>query len=222
MKQPLWKHFLSYFKDVHIESEYSIYNDNLDVLLVKGEYQLVTPEAIYSYGNKYDNYFQAFKKINLDQRNITDVLLLGLGLGSIPYMLERYFKKDYRYTAVEIDDAIVHLASKYVLNDLKSEMTTICTDAIHFVEIDQNRYDMIAMDVFVSDYIPEEFETEDFLYNLKDSLSEDGILLFNRLYFFEKDKRNTETYFNTVFKKVFPEGIYIDINGNWILMNRAV
>ena len=220
MKQPLWKRILSYIKDVHIESSTSIYNDQLDVLLVKGEYQLVTPEAIYSYGNKYDNFFQAFDDINLESRNIQDVLLLGLGLGSIPYMLEKHYHKDYIYTAVEIDDDIVHLASKYVLNYLKSEITTTCTDAMHFVVIDPNKYDLIAMDVFVSDYIPEAFETEEFLNDLKDSLTENGILLFNRLYYFEKDKVKTKKYFENTFKKIFPKGRYIEINGNWILVNQ--
>jgi len=220
MKQPLWKRLLSYVKDVHIEGATSIYNDELNVLLVKGQYQLVTPEAIYSYGNRYDNFFSAFKQINLDNENIDSVLLLGLGLGSIPFMLEKFYKKKYRYTAVEIDDDIIHLASKYVLNFLDSEITTVCTDAINYVQIDQNQYDLVAMDVFVSDYIPNEFESEVFLQHLKTKIALGGLLMFNRLYFFEKDKIKTEEYFNTTFKKVFPSGRYLNINGNWILLNR--
>ena len=220
MKQPLWKRIKSYLVDVHIESSSSIFNDELDVLLVKGEYQLVTPEAIYSYGNRYDNFFEAFKKINIGNYDIDSVLLLGLGLGSIPYMLEQYFKQDYSYTAVEIDEDIIYLASKYVLNDLASEVSTICTDALHFVEIDNRKYDFVAMDVFVSDYIPEEFESVEFLYSLSERIADNGLLLFNRLYFFDKDKKKTRSYFETIFKKVFPEGRYIEINGNWILLNK--
>ena len=220
MKQPLWKRLLSYVKDVHIESAKSIYNDELNVLLVKGQYQLVTPEAIYSYGNRYDNFFTAFQQINLEEEKIQSLLLLGLGLGSIPYMLENYFKKDYYYTAVEIDEDIINLASKYVINYLDSEITTVCTNAISFVQIDQNKYDLVAMDVFVSDYIPQDFETEEFLIHLRDRIAPNGLLLFNRLYFFEKDKVKTEEYFNTTFKRVFPNGRYLNINGNWILLNR--
>ena len=220
MKQPLWKRIKSYFVDVHIESSSSIFNDELDVLLVKGEYQLVTPEAIYSFGNRYDNFFEAFKKIDIGKYDINSVLLLGLGLGSIPYMLEQYFKQSYSYTAVEIDEDIIYLASKYVLNDLVSEVSTICTDALHFVEIDIRKYDFVAMDVFVSDYIPEEFETEGFLRSLSGRMADNGLLLFNRLYLFEKDKKKTKMYFETTFKKVFPNGRYLEINGNWILLNR--
>ena len=220
MKQPLWKRLLSYIKDVHLESATSIYNDQLNVLLVKGQYQLVTPEAIYSYGNRYDNFFTAFKQLDLEQEQIDTVLLLGLGLGSIPLMLEKYFYRKYRYTAVEIDEDIINLAGKYVTNHLDSEITTICTDAINYVQIDQKKYDLVAMDVFVSDYIPEEFETEEFLINLKERIAPNGLLLFNRLYFFKKDKIRTEEYFNTTFKKIFPQGRRLNINGNWILLNR--
>jgi predicted membrane-bound spermidine synthase len=220
MKQPLWKHLLSYVMDVHIESANSYFNDELNVLLVKGQYQLVTPEAIYSYGNRYDNFFNAFKQIDLDKESVQSVLLLGLGLGSIPFMLENYFKKDYNYTAVEIDEDIIHLASKYVINYLDSEITTVCTNAITFVQIDQNQYDLVAMDVFVSDYIPEEFESEDFLLHLKNRIAPNGLLMFNRLYLYDKDKKRTELYYKTIFKKIFPNGRYLNINGNWILLNR--
>jgi len=220
MKQPLWKRIKSYFVDVHIESSSSIYNDALEVLLVKGEYQLVTPEAIYSYGKRYDNFFEAFKKIDIKSYEIENVLLLGLGLGSIPYMLEKFYDQDYSYTAVEIDEDIINLASKYVLDELNSDVTTICTDALHYVDIDQRQYDFVAMDVFVSDYIPKEFESIDFLRSLKNRLADDGLLLFNRLYFFDKDKKKTKKYFENTFKSVFPEGRYLEINGNWILLNK--
>jgi hypothetical protein len=76
------------------------------------------------------------------------------------------------------------------------------------------------MDVFVSDYIPEEFESEGFLRSLSYRIADDGLLLFNRLYFFEKDKKKTKKYFETIFKKVFPNGRYYEINGNWILLNK--
>ena len=146
----------------------------------------MTPEAVYSYGNRYDNFFNAFKQIQIQSKEIDSVLLLGLGLGSVPYMLETYFNRDYRYTAVEIDDAIINLASKYILSDLKSEVTTICANALSYVQIDQKHYDLIAMDVFVSDYIPKEFETEAFLMHLKERIAPDGLLLFNRLYYFRE------------------------------------
>ncbi len=218
MQQPLWKKILSYTTELELERTQSIYNEELTVSLVKGEYQLSTNEAIYSYGKRYDNYYSAFHKINLDRVG-PEVLLLGLGLGSIPYMLETSFDKDFKYTAIEIDEEVMYLASKYVLDDLKSEIYTLKADASHFIELNESCFDMIAMDVFVSDYIPEEFETKTFLAKLKSTICKDGLLLFNRLYYFEKDKRRTEKYFRDTFMPLFPDGGKIDIDGNWILVS---
>lgn len=219
MRQPLWKILLSYIKEVPIEETGSIYNDSVEVLLSKGEYQLTTPDAIYSYGKRYDNFYEAFTQMDLERIRGEEVLLLGLGLGSIPLMLEKYFHRRYSYTAVEIDESIIHLASKYVLDELESPMTTVCTDALHYVTYCAAEFDMIAMDIFVSTHIPEEFETIDYLENLKDLLSPDGTLLFNRLYYYEADQRRTEQYYEEVFLKVFPSGARLDINGNWILIS---
>jgi len=218
MKQPFWKKLLSYITEIEIEHSRSIYNDGLTVSLVKGEYQLTTAEAIYSYGLRYDNYYTAFKNIHLDKVG-KDVLLLGLGLGSIPYMLERSFDQSYNYTAVEIDEEIIHLASKYVLNSLDSEIYTQQADAINYIALNEVKFDMIAMDIFVSDYIPEVFETRDYLLQLKNTLSADGVVLFNRLYYYEKDKKKTKQYYEEIFLDVFPTGGMLDINGNWILVS---
>ena len=218
MKQPLWKVLLSYLTEVEIEQARSVYNDHLTVLLVKGQYQLTTDEAIYSYGLRYDNYYSAFSQLDL-QRLGPSALLLGLGLGSIPYMLEHAFKKKYSYTAVEIDEEIIYLASKYVLHDLDSDIQTINADALTFVNMDPARYHFVAMDIFVSDYIPAQFESFEYLQELKHKIAHDGLLLFNRLYYYDHDKKKTEQYYSEVFCKVFSNATRLDINGNWILVS---
>ena len=53
MKHPLWKRWLSYFKEVTLEETGSEYNEVLEVLLVQGRHQLATEDAIYSYDDKY-------------------------------------------------------------------------------------------------------------------------------------------------------------------------
>lgn len=185
---------------------------------MKGQYQLTTDEAIYSYGLRYDNYFGAFTKVDLGALG-REALLLGLGLGSIPYMLEHAFKKDLRYTAVEIDEEIIYLASKYVLGQLSADVETVKADALHFVQAAEQQYDFIAMDIFVSDYIPAEFETRAFLNQLSTLLAPGGLLLFNRLYYYDKDKKKTEEYYRQIFSAVFPHATKLDINGNWILVS---
>jgi spermidine synthase len=220
MKQPLYKRALSYLKDVHIESTDSEYNEVLDVFLVKDRYQLCTENAIYSFADKYDNFANVFKEMKFN--DISDVLVLGLGLASIPYMLEHHFKQKLSYTGVEIDEEVIYLASKYVLDELKSEVDVVQTDAYTFACITESRYDLICMDVFIDDKVPEDLETEDFAEVLQQTLSDNGLLIFNRLAFTEEDKAGTERYYNEVFKKVFPMATIFESGGNRMLLSRKI
>ena len=221
MIQPLWKRLLSYIKPVHIETTESEHNPNLRVVLSHGQYQLLTANAIYSYGDLYDNFSKAFEQIDLDRLQIKEVLILGFGLGSIPVMLESMFHKKYYYTAVEIDPEILRLANTYVVPDIKSGIEFHLSDAYTFAEFCEEKYDMICMDVFLDDKIPTELEHEDFLVNVKNMLSENGILLFNKLAYSKTDKKNAEAFFKNHFKRIYTEGAYLDVNGNYILLNRG-
>jgi len=99
MEIPKWKRWLSYLMEVHLESSSSEHNEELHVSLSKGRLQLSTANAIYSYADKYENFYKTFEQVELNEK-VDDVLILGFGLGSIPYMLESKFGKKYRYTGV--------------------------------------------------------------------------------------------------------------------------
>jgi 2-polyprenyl-3-methyl-5-hydroxy-6-metoxy-1,4-benzoquinol methylase len=221
MKQPLWRKLLSYVKEIHIETSESEYNPDLYVVMRNGRYQLCTANAIYSYGDLYDNFSKAFKKINLDTLAIENVLILGFGLGSIPIILEKMFHKKYHYTAVEIDAEVLRLANIYGVGDLKSSMDFRVMDAYMYVAFCEEKFDMICMDVFLDDTVPDEMEHDDFLLNLKEMLNPNGILLFNKLAFHKKDKIEADNFFKNQFKPIFTEGTYLDVDGNFILLNRA-
>ena len=222
MKQPFWKRALSYIIEIPIESTGSEYNAELNVQLVKGRYQLSTHNAIYSFADKYDNFLQTFRRLNMpdskDDRPI-DVLLLGFGLGSIPYMLENIFDKKYSYTAVEIDEEVLYLASKYVVDELKSDIRMVTADAHAFMEMNDQKYDIICMDIFESDIVPEIFQTEAFLHMLQDSLGNDSLLIYNRLYQSKADQASANSFFSDTFLKVFKEGRAIQVEGNKMLLN---
>lgn len=221
MKQPWWKRWLSYIKEVHIETTESEHNPYLHIVLRNGQYQLCTAHAIYSYGDLYDNFSKAFEQIDLEGLNIQNVLILGFGLGSIPLMLEKKFHKNYHYTAVEIDPEVLRLANKYILPDIKSGIDFQILDAQTFATFSTEQFDMICMDVFLDDTVPTELEQDDFLNDLKRMLTSNGILLFNKLAYQNKDKKEAETFFQNHFKRVYTEGVYLDVKGNYILLNRS-
>jgi len=216
---PTWKKYLSYLFEFHIESAPSEINPHLYVSLSRGRYQLSTANAIYSFADLYDNFTLTFQQIHL--RDTTkEVLILGFGLGSIPYMLEKKFDKDYHYTAVEIDENVLYLANKYTLPELTSSITMMPADAFAFVHYCHDKFDLICMDVFLDDVVPENFETDHYLEQLASLLNPNGILLFNKLAANKKDKKQAAQFLE-VFKKVFPKGDYLDVNGNWMLINDA-
>lgn len=214
---PIWKKYLSYFFELHIESAPSEINPHLYVSLSRGRYQLSTANAIYSFADLYDNFTLTFQQINLST-TIKDVLILGFGLGSIPYMLEKKFNKSYHYTAVEIDENVLYLANKYALPVLTSPITMMPADAFAFVHYCQERFDLLCMDVFLDDIVPDNFETEYYLRQLENLLNPEGILLFNKLAATEKDRKQAAQFFE-LFKSVFPNGTYLEVNGNWMLIN---
>ena len=218
MNIPWWKKILSYITEIGIEETSSPYNAHLEVSLRKGRLMLSTRNAIYSYGDKYANFGDAFKKMKF--QGIEEVLLLGFGLGSIPLILEKVENQNFNYTGVEIDEEVIYLASKYILPQLTSEINLYTSDAMSFLAVDKNRYDLIAMDIFESDYIPEQFETESYLYSLVEHLTVDGVIMYNRLACTKKDIDKSVAYFHDVFNKVFPNAAYLSIKGNMMLFNR--
>ena len=218
MRQPFWKKILSYLFEFHIESAPSEINPHLYVSLKKGRYQLSTAHAVYSYEDKYTNFLQAFSTIPLDTLPIEEVLILGFGLGSIPYILETKFGKKYNYTGVELDESVLYLAGKYTLPYINSPIQLIEADAAQFVWMTEQQYDLIAMDVFLDNIVPEEFEEEAFVCRLKELLSPNGVLIYNRLANTTETLQQTERFFHTVFKKCFPGARYLDTGNNWMIM----
>ncbi|GLR19137.1 spermidine synthase [Portibacter lacus] len=221
MKQPWWKRGLSYFTDVHIESVDSEVNEGLHVCLSKGRYQLCVENAIYSFADKYDNFWDTFQKMDLTQFENKDVLILGFGLGSIPYMFEK-MGVNARFTGIEYDEEVTYLYQKYMGDLIHSNIELVSADAYLFMELNSRKYDMIAMDVFVEDLIPEEFLTEAFMVELKRSLTDDGVLIWNHLYHYEKDRKKADFFFEKKFKKIFKEGSFLQTSGNKMMFNKNI
>ncbi len=221
MKQPRWKIWLSYLWEWHIESAPSTLNPHLYVSLKRGRYQLSTAHAVYSWGDLYRNFKLSFEQMTLDRLSGREVLVLGLGLGSVPLILEQRFGFGGRYTAVERDESVVYLAHKYTLDQLSAPLQVHCADAYAWVMAQPQRptFDLIAMDVFVDDVIPVDFESADFLEALRGLLLPGGVLLYNRLAASAADRLASQRFFERAFAKSFPGSVYFDLGTNWMLLS---
>lgn len=218
VKIPLWKKWLSRLRPIVLEETGSDANPDLSVVLDRGRLQLLAGNAIYSWDDLYRNFRVAFEQLDLASRKLDDVLLLGLGLASVPYLLEKKQGKICHFTAVEMDEEIARLALEYSLPRLKSPVEIITADAEIFVEVCEETFDMVIMDIFEDDLTPPQFETRDFLETCAERLRPGGFLLFNRLYHSLPDRTATERFWAKTFLPTFPNARKIDTDGNWVLV----
>lgn len=218
MPIPLWKRWLSYLAELPIEQSGSDYNPVLEVSIKRGQFRLSTANAIYSYGNRYFNFSRSFDRMNWSKLPGQEVLLLGLGLGSIPYMLEKSYRKKFYYTAVDIDEEVMRLADKYLLHTLKSPIERVCADAAVFVAVSPDEtYDLVCIDLFDDDRIPEDFIQPAFLEELARILTPNGLALYNCLAFTPEERRQSEHFFNGPFRAVFPKAKALYLGPNIVL-----
>jgi spermidine synthase len=121
------------------------------------------------------------KKVKRRKKEVETCLILGLGGGSAATLVKKFWS-DAKVTGVDIDPIMVSLGKKYLgLAKIKVEIG----DAKEFLR-NKRTFDLILVDTYIGENFPEKFEKEDFLLSVKKSLSEEGIAVFNRLYYGEK------------------------------------
>jgi len=214
------KKWLSYFTEIHIESAPSAFNPHLYVSLSKGRFQLSTDRAIYSFEDLYANFANCFRCVDWTKYQPKKILILGGGLLSVPYLLEKYIQEAHPIDIVEIDDQVIYLAQKYIQHKLRFPIHWHHDTAESFMMQRQtSSYDLIIIDVFDSDKIPETIDSPYFLECVSNCINPDGLVLMNRLSRLGADVQSSKRYLERVFKPCFNDGGYLDVEGNYILAN---
>jgi spermidine synthase len=120
------------------------------------------------------------------------ILIIGLGGGTLPRVLQKILP-EARIDAVEVDPAVVRVAYKYFDFAPLPQTHVFEEDGRVFAKRmgrRETRYDLVMLDAFDHEYIPEHLLTREFLREIKGLLSERGVLAANtfassRLYDFE-------------------------------------
>lgn len=130
------------------------------------------------------------------------VLIIGLGGGTIPRAI-REVVPEARIDVVEIDPAVVKVARRYfdlgdnsLLNVIEADGRVQVKRAIR----EQKRYDIIMLDAFDHEYIPEHLLTQEFLKEVKALLAPGGVLAANTFSSSKLYSHESATY-----ASVFPE-----------------
>lgn len=212
----------SYIRDIHIESRSSEHNAELHVVLSEGRYQLITSEAIYSHEDLYHNFSLLLTDhLDIDDRPISKVLILGLGMGSIPLILDKIKPGKWQITAIEIDEEVCDLAHIYCYPNLTSEIQTIITDAAVYVDVCSDSFDMICVDLFIGDQTPDIFKSQSFLSQLSLLLSDHGLVIYNTLGLTEAHNEDAAEFFKNKFSHTFPEAQSIHVYRNNMLISHG-
>lgn len=109
------------------------------------------------------------------------ILIVGLGGGVLPTALSRMLP-DARIDVVEIDPAVVTVARRFFGFDPSLNIRVFEEDGRVFVKRtgkSSQRYDLIMLDAFDHEYIPEHLLTREFLLEVKTLLTADGVLAAN-------------------------------------------
>ena len=145
---------LSYIYPItkNVKSEF---NGTLEITWYNGKKYLNSKNANYSYGSLQKILKIGLEKIDLDKCN--EILLLGLGGGSVIKTLRNDYKYRKNITALEIDPIIIQLANDE-FNIRKSEnLHIICEDAHTFMKHNTKKFNLIILDLYIDVEVPSSF-----------------------------------------------------------------
>lgn len=174
----MFKKIISYFFPITRKIK-SLHNGYLELTVVNGRTVLDTNNANYSYGS-----LQRVLKFSLEHTDVShaeNVLLLGLGGGCVLKTLWDEFNYKGKVTAVDIDPVVITIAEKDfgILPDGKTKI--ICADASDFVKEDIDKFDLIIIDLFIDNIVPEKFLQQEFWKDVLKKVNNKGTIIFNTL-----------------------------------------
>jgi len=148
------------------------------------------------------------------QRRAGSILILGLGGGSLVKLLNKYFPQA-KIIGVEIDPLMVELGQQYLELLKAKNLKIIIDDAMNFVKKTNEKFDLIFFDLYIGDKIPKNYQTIIFLNFLKKLLRENGMIVFNCLYF--KNHISEAKVFLDKLREIFD-----DVNCKKVLTNLLI
>jgi len=113
----------------------------------------------------------------LDQKPAR-ILIVGLGGGSIPRVLAKYYP-DIPIDIVEIDPDVTDVAKRFFFFEPTKMMKVISMDGRRFLRSSRDRYDIIFLDAYDDQSIPFHLTTKEFFEIVKQRLRPTGVVAAN-------------------------------------------
>jgi len=169
----------SYILGYSISTYKSELNGTLEVWRINGRKILNSKNANYSFDSLHRIFQKSFRKSKIQHQNIDKALILGFGVGSIATILQDEINLNCEITGIEYDPVINEIGAKYFKTERFKNTNIIQIDALKFVENCQDKFHLIAIDLFNDLEVPEQFMKVSFLRKVLQLLDSNGELFFN-------------------------------------------
>jgi spermidine synthase len=192
------RNLLSYLFPQNILKQKSALNGLLEVNLVNGKKILDSSNSNYSFGSLQKILKRGIQEIPLVKQS-NNILVLGMGAGSVVETLRNDFNSNAQIDLVDFDPVIIEIAKQHFNLHLNKNVKLIEADAHQYLKECQQQYDLIIVDLFIDNTIPEKFIGLDFVQHLTTQLTKKGSIIFNTMrqtLSLEKRQRLQESFKN--------------------------
>lgn len=138
-------------------------------------------------------YSKAMMSVLATQPDGLKILNVGLGGGTIPGAIHSFFN-NMDVTTVEIDPKMLDAARDYMNFKESEKNKVVIQDARFYIKKQAAKgvqFDIVLLDAFNGEYIPEHLTTQEFLQEVKSILKPGGLLMSNTFSF--KDFYHSES-----------------------------
>lgn len=152
-------------------------NRRLKVLEENGRKLLNTIDSNYSYGGLQVVLDEGLSLLPIN--NFGNVLVLGIGAGSVVDSLRNKYGFEGKIIGVELDPVVIDIAkSKFGILDFEN-IEVIQEDAAVYVKNSDFLFDFIVVDLFINIEVPTVFYQQEFWNDVERLVSDNGFVLFN-------------------------------------------
>ena len=155
-------------------------NGTIEINMLDGKKTVDILNTNYSYGVLQKILHKALKHINFGYE-IKTVLVLGMGAGSIVETIREHFYSQAFIELVEIDAQIISIAKEEFEIEKFDNISIVHADAYEYVQQSNKKFDLIIVDVFVVDTIPEKFTTKPFIDAICSLVNQTGYIIYNTM-----------------------------------------
>lgn len=194
------KKIISFLYPITIFKQNSTVSNSIEITWNNGQLVMDSKNTNYSYGSLQRILRRGLLSIGYENiKTMNSILVLGVAGGSIIKTLVNEINFNGEITGVEIDSEIIFLANKFFkLNEIPN-VTIIIDDAKKYVQETDKTFDLIIIDIFQDNSMPEFLFESELVENIISLLNPSGYLLFNTMINSKADQeRNNQfvTHFN--------------------------